>query len=182
MHETPAVEYLQPRARLDGPITLAAPNPGWADEYAAQRGLISDALGSVALRVEHVGSTSVPGLWAKPIIDIVLVVADPGDEAAYVPGLEAPGYALHLREPDWHEHRLLKRQTPAVNLHVFGPGSSEVARMLTFRDWLRSHPEELERYQDTKRELAARHWAHVQEYADAKTAVVEDILARAGSS
>jgi GrpB-like predicted nucleotidyltransferase (UPF0157 family) len=131
--------------------------------------------------VEHVGSTSVPGLAAKPIIDIALVVTDSRDEAAYVPDLEAVGYVLHVREPDWHEHRLLKRDEPAVNLHVFSAESAEVDRMVQFRDRLRSRPDQRALYERTKRELAARHWTHVQNYADAKSAVVEQILSSAAT-
>ncbi len=125
-----------------------------------------------------------PGLAAKPIIDIVAVVADPADEASYVPALEAAGYVLRIREPGWHEHRALVRRRKLgheydVNLHVHPPDSDEIARQVTFRDWLRTHPDDRALYEATKRELAARHWKYVQNYADAKTEVVEQILARA---
>ena len=93
---------------------------------------------------------------------------------------EGAGYVLRIREPQWHEHRLLRGPDTNVNLHVFSQGSVEWDRMVGFRDWLRSHPEDLELYERTKRELAARTWRHVQHYADAKTAVVEEIIARAG--
>lgn len=179
MSDAAQPEYLQPRNRVDGSITIAEPDPAWAEQYARQHACIRAALGLRALQVEHVGSTSVPGLAAKPIIDIVLVVADPADETAYVPDLEAAGYLLHLREPGWNQHRLLKRESPDVNLHVFTTECPEVERMLLFRDWLRARPEELALYQGTKRELAAGRWAHVQDYADAKSSVVEAIMARA---
>lgn len=129
--------------------------------------------------MEHVGSTSVQGLAAKPIIDILLLVSDPSDEDAYVPQLEAAGYLLHGREPGWHQHRLLRGTEPPANVHVFAIGSSEVERMLLFRDRLRAHPDERELYERTKRELAARQWGYVQDYADAKSQVVEEIIARA---
>lgn len=129
--------------------------------------------------MEHVGSTSVPGLAAKPIIDILLLVSDPADEDAYVPQLEAAGYLLHGREPGWHQHRLLRGTEPPANVHVFAIGSSEVERMLLFRDRLRAHPDERELYERAKRELAARRWGYVQDYADAKSQVVEEIIARA---
>jgi GrpB-like predicted nucleotidyltransferase (UPF0157 family) len=121
----------------------------------------------------------VPGLIAKPIIDIVLVVADSADEASYVPALAAEGYVLRIREPDWHQHRLLKGPETDVNLHVFSVGSAEVERMLRFRDLLRANPETRELYAKTKRELARRTWKYVQNYADAKSEVVEAILASA---
>lgn len=129
--------------------------------------------------MEHVGSTSVQGLAAKPIIDILLLVSDPSDEDAYVPQLEAAGYLLHGREPGWHQHRLLRGTEPPANVHVFAIGSSEVERMLLFRDRLRAHPDERELYERAKRELAARRWGYVQDYADAKSQVVEEIIARA---
>ena len=129
--------------------------------------------------MEHVGSTSVPGLAAKPIIDISLAVADSADEQAYVPALEAAGYFLRIREPDWFEHRGFGRRDVRVNLHVFSAGCAEIERMLRFRDHLRRDDADRELYERTKRELAQRQWKYVQHYADAKSAVVEAILARA---
>ena len=120
-----------------------------------------------------------PGLVAKPIIDIALVVPDSGDESAYVPPLEAVGYRLRIRTPDWEEHRMFKGPDTDVNLHVFGPGSSEVDRLISFRDHLRGHAADRERYAAEKRHLAERRWAYMQHYADAKTRIVEDILTRA---
>lgn len=172
-------EFVRPRTEHRAPVHLAEPDATWPDQYAGVAARIEAALGGEVLALEHVGSTSVPGLAAKPIIDISLVVADPTDEPAYVPALEAAGFLLHLREPGWHEHRLLKGSDPAANLHVFGPGCPEVDRMLLFRDRLRAHPDERARYEHTKRELARRTWAFVQDYAEAKSEVVEAILARA---
>jgi GrpB-like predicted nucleotidyltransferase (UPF0157 family) len=166
--------------RLSGSVTLVDYDPEWPRAFAREEERIRAALGERALRVEHTGSTSVPGLAAKPIIDIVLVVRDSADEAAYVPALEAAGYVLRIREPDWHEHRLLK--DTSVNLHVFSEGSVEVERMLLFRDWLRRNLADRELYERTKRELAGKEWQFVQEYADAKSAVVEQIIERARGS
>ena len=166
-------------ARLDGPVLLCAYDPAWPALFAREGRRIRTALGARALRVEHAGSTSVPGLAAKPIVDLVLEVASSADERAWLPSLEAAGYVLRIREPDWFEHRLLKGPDTDVNLHVFPAGCPEVARMLLFRDWLRANPEERELYERTKRALAARTWSHVQDYADAKSDVVAEILARA---
>ncbi len=110
---------------------------------------------------------------------MVMEVADSANEAAYVPPMEAAGYVLRIREPAWHEHRLFRGPDTEINLHVFSAGSSEVERMLLFRDWLRAHPSERQLYEQTKRELASRIWKYTQNYADAKTSVVEQILARA---
>lgn len=134
------------------------------------------------LLLEHAGSTSVPGLAAKPVFDIVLVVADSADESAYAPALESAGYVLRIREPDWFQHRMFKGQDPETNLHVFSEGCSEIDRTLLFRDWLRSNPADRDLYERTKRALAAEEWEHIQNYADAKTAVIGEIIARARAS
>jgi GrpB-like predicted nucleotidyltransferase (UPF0157 family) len=163
-------------------IRLAAHDPDWARQYSREETRIRTALGDTAVRVEHVGSTSVPGLAAKPIIDILLLVPDSMDEPAYLPHLEDAGFSFFLREPEWHEHRLLKGTAPDVNLHVFTVGSPEAARTLLFRDRLRADPGDRALYEDTKRRLASAEWESVQDYADAKTGVVELILSRAGGS
>jgi len=169
-----------PVERHDGRIVLADPDPRWPELYARDAARIRRALGDRVLGLEHVGSNSVPGLPAKPIVDILLVVADPADEPAYLPALEAAGYVLRIREPDWEQHRMLKGPDTDINLHVLGDGSPEIARMVGFRDRLRADPEDRARYEAAKRELAARRWEFVQDYADAKSQVVEEILSRAG--
>jgi GrpB-like predicted nucleotidyltransferase (UPF0157 family) len=171
--------WIGERKRHDAPIALAEYDPAWPVRFEREAARIRAALGDDALRVEHVGSTSVPGLAAKPIIDIVLAVPDSSDEPAYVPMLEAAGYVLRIREPEWFEHRLFKGPDTDVNLHTFSRGCTEIDRMTAFRDWLRTHDDERELYLRTKRELAARTWGYVQEYADAKTEVVEGIIRRA---
>ena len=171
--------YTTPRQRLDGSIHLADPDPGWASSGADAVAAITAALGTGAITVAHVGSTSVPGLAAKPLIDLVLGVEDPTDEDSYVPALAGLGYALYLREPDWHQHRLLRHDDPVVNLHVFAAGALEIDRMVAFRDHLRRDSRDRALYEATKVELAGRTWAHTQDYADAKSDVVADIMSRA---
>jgi GrpB-like predicted nucleotidyltransferase (UPF0157 family) len=166
---------------LSGKILIVDYDSRWLELFRREAENIQAALGSRALRIEHTGSTSVPGLAAKPIIDILLVVADSIDEPAYVPPLDSAGYQLRIREPDWYEHRLFKRENPRVNLHVFSSGCPEIDRVLMFRDWLRSNPADRDLYARTKRDLAAREWPYVQEYADAKTTVIEEILKRAAA-
>jgi GrpB-like predicted nucleotidyltransferase (UPF0157 family) len=162
-----------------GPVVLVDYDPDWPRLFAREEERIRDVLGSRALLIEHAGSTSVPGLAAKPVIDIVLVVADSADEAAYVPALKAVGYVLRVREPEWFEHRLLKDSDASVNVHVFSLGCPEIERMLLFRDWLRRNEADRALYERSKRELAQKEWRYVQHYADAKSDVVEQILARA---
>ncbi len=163
---------------LSAPILLVAYDPTWPDRFQQEAGRIRRALGGQALCIEHVGSTSVPGLPAKPIIDILLVVADSANEMEYANPLKKAGYELHIREPGWHEHRMFKGPENDVNLHVFAVGCPEVARMLAFRDWLRTNEADRELYARTKRTLARREWKYTQDYADAKTPVIEEIMSR----
>jgi GrpB-like predicted nucleotidyltransferase (UPF0157 family) len=160
-------------------ISLVESDPTWPELFRREAERIHTALGSKALQVEHVGSTSVPVLIAKPAIDIVLVVADSADEESYLPALRSYGYPLHHREPEWHQHRMLKGPDTRVNLHVFSAGCSEIERHLLFRNWLRSNSADRDLYARTKLALAQQKWARVQDYADAKTPVITEILARA---
>lgn len=167
------------RLPLNSTIHLAPYDPAWPSMFARQARRIRDVLGNKVLLLEHVGSTSVPGLSAKPIIDIVLAVADSSDEASYVLPLEEQGYVLRVREPDWFSHRLLKPPDVDGNLHVFSAGCEEIERMLMFRDWLQIHDDDRRLYEEAKRELSARIWKYTQNYADAKSKVVQEILTRA---
>jgi GrpB-like predicted nucleotidyltransferase (UPF0157 family) len=164
---------------LAGPVPLAEYDPAWPGLFEREAVRIRATLGERIRLLEHVGSTSVPGLAAKPIIDIVVAVSDSSDEAAYVPPMEAAGYVLRIREPEWLEHRLFKGPDTAVNVHVFTVGEVEIDRMISFRDRLRIHDDDRRLYDRTKRELAARDWKYVQHYADAKTEVVAAIIDRA---
>jgi GrpB-like predicted nucleotidyltransferase (UPF0157 family) len=177
--EVARVELLAERRRHDAPVTLVPYDPAWAERFAEAAEHIRGALGDRVAVLEHVGSTSVPGMAAKPYVDVVLAVPDSADEAEYVPALEAVGFALRAREPHWFEHRFLVSAGKAVQVHVFSAGEPEIDRMIRFRDRLRSSPEDFDRYLAEKRRLAARRWEHVQDYADAKSAVVADIMSRA---
>jgi GrpB-like predicted nucleotidyltransferase (UPF0157 family) len=163
----------------NAPIELVEYNPEWPSMFAREAVRVRAALGRRVLMLEHVGSTSVPGLTAKPIIDMLLIIADSADEGAYVPAMEAAGYTLRIREPDWHQHRMFKGADTEINLHVLSYGCPEIERMLKFRDRLRANDSDRELYLRAKRELARQTWKHVQNYADAKTQVVEEIMARA---
>ncbi|HEY2475071.1 MAG TPA: GrpB family protein [Candidatus Cybelea sp.] len=159
-------------------IVLVQYDPKWPRQFEHEAERVREALCERALRVEHVGSTSVPGLPAKPFIDMLLQVADSSNEPAYVPALESAGYVLRIREPHWHEHRLFNKPGVEIKLHVFGRECLEVSRMLAFRDRLRADPADRELYARTKRALAEREWKYVQDYADAKGHVIEAILGR----
>jgi GrpB-like predicted nucleotidyltransferase (UPF0157 family) len=164
---------------VSGPVVVVEYDPQWPELFRREDQRIRELLGETVVSIEHVGSTSVPDLAAKPIIDIDLVVPSSGDEAAYLPQLEAAGYRLIIREPNWHEHRMLKGPDTNVNLHVFSPGSVESRRHLVFREWLRSHPDDRDRYAGTKLELAGREWADTRDYTFAKNEVIDAIYARA---
>jgi len=164
------------------PIRLCDYDPNWPVLFEKEAQRVNAALGGQIIALEHIGSTSVPGLSAKPIIDMLLVVSDSSNEAAYVPQLEAVGYVLRIREPEWYEHRLLKGPDQDINLHVYSIGCPEIDRCLVFRDWLRSNEGDRLLYENTKKELAKKDWKFVQNYADAKTAVVEEIIARASKA
>ena len=127
-------------------------------------------------------NTSVPDLAAKPIVDILLVVDDSGDETSYAPALERAGYVLRVREKDFHEHRMFRTATKDVHVHVYSPDSPEIDRYLLLRDRLRANKEDRKLYARTKRELAERDWPSMQHYAEAKTEIIEEILVRAAEA
>jgi GrpB-like predicted nucleotidyltransferase (UPF0157 family) len=169
------------KARLAGPgrpVEVAAYDEAWPSEFARLSSIVRTALGDRVLALEHVGSTAVPGLAAKPVIDADLTVADSGDEAAYVPDLEAAGFVLRVREPEWEEHRVLAIEDPKTNLHVWSPGSVEAQRHRAFRDWLRAHDDDRDAYAALKTELAGRGFGDVMDYNNHKAALVYDIYER----
>lgn len=160
-------------------IVIADYDPAWPGRYAEQAATIRAALGTRVRRLGHIGSTAVPGLAAKPLIDVLLVVDDPADEPSYLPALEAAGYELRIREPDFYQHRMLRTPARDVHVHVFAADSPEVERNLLLRDRLRRDDADRELYAATKRRLAAQDWPNMQRYADAKSTVIEAIIARA---
>jgi GrpB-like predicted nucleotidyltransferase (UPF0157 family) len=166
---------------VNGPIRIVDYDPAWPALFEKEAARITAALGDHVFSIEHVGSTAVPGLAAKPRIDILLVVADTADEPAYVPALETAGYVLRIREPEWYEHRVFKGPDTDINLHCFSVGCPEIERMVAFRDRLRSDEADRLLYERAKLDLAGKTWKYVQEYADAKTTVVKEILSRAYS-
>jgi GrpB-like predicted nucleotidyltransferase (UPF0157 family) len=167
-------------AEVTKPITVSPYDQRWPVRYQQEEARIRAALGERALAVEHVGSTAVPGLAAKDRIDIDLIVADPADEDTYVPDLAAAGYTLRTREPHWYQHRCLWTDNHDVNLHVFGPDCDEFLRHLILRDWLRTHPDDRDRYAARKSEAAAQHPLSMAHYVAGKASMIVEILTRAG--
>jgi GrpB-like predicted nucleotidyltransferase (UPF0157 family) len=157
-------------------IVLVPHDPAWADRFAAEEARIRAALGERAVRVDHVGSTSVPGLVAKPIVDVDVSVADVEDEPAYLPALLAAGYELRVREPG---HRLVRTPARDVHVHVCSAGSAWERDHLAFRDRLRASPADRDAYAALKQRLAQQDWPAMDDYADAKGPLIREILARA---
>ncbi|WP_285729696.1 GrpB family protein [Nocardiopsis sp. ATB16-24] len=175
----PAPEF---RNLVNGRVRLSEYDPKWPYLFEREATRVRAALGDRVLLFEHVGSTAVPGLAAKPCVDLLLVVADSSDEPAYLPDLEAAGYSLVIREPDWYEHRVLKGAEVNLNLHVFSRGCEEAERMRRFRDLLVADADARERYLAVKRELAERTWDRIQDYSEAKSDIVERLLAEADAA
>ncbi|WP_027929629.1 GrpB family protein [Amycolatopsis thermoflava] len=159
------------------PVRIVPYDPDWPRRYRDLAAGIRTALGPAALDLEHVGSTSVAGLAAKDVIDIDLTVADPRAEHTYVPPLERLGYVLTIREPSFHEHRCLTLAEPRVNLHVYGPDCPEAIRHRLFRDWLRTHPDDRERYQKAKL-AAVPGGGTVMDYNARKQQTIRDVYDR----
>jgi len=160
------------------PVVVVPYDATWPAQFDRLEAMVRTALGDRVLALEHVGSTSVPGLAAKPVIDADLTVTDSADEAAYLPDLEAAGFVLRVREPEWEEHRVVGIETPKTNLHVWSPGSVEPLRHAAFRDWLRHHPEDRDAYGSLKTELAGRGFTEVMDYNNHKAELVYDIYER----
>jgi GrpB-like predicted nucleotidyltransferase (UPF0157 family) len=176
-----AAVRIGPPEVLNSGIYLVPYDPEWPGLFEREALRIRSILGERVALLEHAGSTSVPGLSAKPVIDIVLAVPDSANEAAYVPDMEAYGYVLRVREADWHEHRLFKGPDTNINLHTFTMGCSEIERMLRFRDHLRTDEADRLLYERTKHDLSQRTWKYTQHYADAKSEVVNDMIGRIGA-
>jgi GrpB-like predicted nucleotidyltransferase (UPF0157 family) len=156
-------------------IVIADYDPRWPQRFEAEAVRIRRALGARALRIEHIGSTAVPGLAAKPIIDILVGVDDPDDASDLRPRLERSGYELRVREPG---HLMFRTPARDVHVHVWRDSDPEVKRHLRFRDRLRSSPADRAAYEHLKRNLARREWSDMNEYADAKSGLIGAILAR----
>jgi GrpB-like predicted nucleotidyltransferase (UPF0157 family)/predicted ester cyclase len=163
---------LEPVTRLE----IVAYDPSWPARFETERARIASAIGDLALRIEHIGSTSIPGLAAKPIIDILVVVPKITDDPRFVPALEAAGYELRVTEPD---HRMFRTPVRDVHVHLFEQGSQEIIDYFDLRDWLRRDADGRERYASVKRDLAERPWRDMNDYADAKSPIVQDTLRRA---
>ena len=151
----------------------------WAQDYLQHRRRILAAVTAVGVDVEHIGSTSVPGLAAKPIVDVVVVVPDITAEEDYLDGLLAAGYELRVREPG---HRLVRTPARDVHVHVYGRGDAAVDEYRLLRDHLRADAGDRALYEGVKRSLLDRRWGDMNAYSDAKDEVIATIKDRARSA
>jgi len=155
-------------------------DPGWSSRFETESARIEAALGDRVVRVEHVGSTAVPGLGAKPVVDIQVSVRSMVPRAAYVEPLAQLGYRWAL-DPWTDEHEFFSRDEDgrrAFHIHVCGEGSEWEQRHIAFRDWLRNHPDDAAAYERLKRDLAERHPRDTYTYAAEKTAFIREVEAR----
>ncbi|MEW8507230.1 MAG: GrpB family protein [Candidatus Thiodiazotropha sp.] len=159
-------------------VVISEYDDQWPEIFQRHERVIGEALGDIAVHIEHIGSTSVPGLAAKPIIDILVVVPDPGEESSYLPALAVAGYELRVREPEFDEHRMVRTPERDVHVHIFPPHSKEIDRYMAFRNQLRTNSVDRIRYGQAKRMLAERVWEDMNEYADAKSEVIEEIISK----
>jgi GrpB-like predicted nucleotidyltransferase (UPF0157 family) len=160
-------------------IVISDYDPSWPAQFERERSRLREVLGSIAQQIEHIGSTSVPGLAAKPTIDVLVTVEAPDDDAVTGPAMESAGYELRVREPG---HRMFRTPTGGVHVHLWSPASPEVERYVSFRDQLRRSPEDRLAYERLKRALARQEWTDMNEYAFAKGALIEAIIAKARPS
>jgi GrpB-like predicted nucleotidyltransferase (UPF0157 family) len=157
-------------------IVIADYDPTWPTRFEDERERIRGALGAVALRVEHFGSTAVPGLAAKAIVDVLVTVEDLDE--TLVPALEAAGYELRVREAG---HLMFRTPARDVHVHLWADRDPEVQRHLLFRDRLRDSIADRDSYEQLKRRLATRDWDDMNDYADAKADLISAIVARASA-
>ena len=150
-------------------------DPTWPLRFQQERERMQRVLGPTALGIEHIGSTAVPGLAAKPIIDVLVTVQDPDDESALRAALAPAGYELRVGEPG---HRMFRTPQRDVHIHIWGQSDPEAERYLAFRDRLRSSSKDRAEYEQLKRALATREWSDMNEYADAKADLIAAIIAR----
>lgn len=172
----PGMEFTTGSERADGAIEVAVYDERWPARFAEWQARLAAALGPKAIRIEHVGSTAVPGLVAKPIVDIQVSLADTEAEEAYVPAIERAGVRLRAREPGHRYFRPPADRPRDVHIHACEAGSAWERDHLLFRDYLRAHPVARDAYAELKRELVARYPDDRLAYTDAKSAFILDAL------
>jgi GrpB-like predicted nucleotidyltransferase (UPF0157 family) len=161
------------------PVRLDEADPGWPARYEEVRARLAEALGATAVRIDHVGSTAVPGLAAKPVIDIQVSVPDVEDEAAYRPVIEGLRFPMRSREPGHRYFRTPPRTVHRIHIHVCQAGSDWERDHLLFRDYLRAHPAVTSRYAEVKHTLVERYRDDRLGYTEGKTPFIRNAVREA---
>jgi GrpB-like predicted nucleotidyltransferase (UPF0157 family) len=175
----PGFEIVPGSDRGVDPIELVPYDPAWPARFDSWKARLLEVLPSAARRIDHVGSTAVPGLAAKPVIDIQVSVEDLFDEAAYVPAIESVGIQLRSRDDEHRFFRPFEGRPREVHVHVCSAGSDWERRHLVFVAYLRADAEARDAYLKAKQSAAAR-WADDRiAYTEAKDVVIREILERA---
>ena len=164
-------------------VVVVSYDPIWPKQYEEEKDRLQKALGLIIAQIDHIGSTAVPGLGAKPIIDIMIALNNVAEVNGCILPLKNIGYEP-LGEngiPGRHFFRKLSKETGirTHHLHVVGAGNDFIAKHLLFRDYLRSHPETARQYYQLKKELSSEHGDDRNSYTDAKTQFIESVLAKA---
>jgi GrpB-like predicted nucleotidyltransferase (UPF0157 family) len=166
------------------PVIVVPYNPAWPEEFARECGSIAAAFGEIHITIHHIGSTSVPGMHAKPVIDILAVVASIDAVDAKNAHFTTLGYEP-LGEFGIPGRRYFRKNNPAGDrthqIHAFQRGSQQIERHLAFRDFLRAHPAEADQYAALKRRLAEEHPDDIEAYMDGKDGFIRDIDAKAAA-
>ena len=161
------------------PVEVVDYDPRWPKLFERMRKRLAKELGAAAVRIDHVGSTAVPGLAAKPVIDIQVSVPDVEDEGAYVAAIERCGQALRYREKGHRYFRPPPGRKRTYQVHVCSAGSQWERDHLLFRDFLRAHADEARRYEAMKYDVAGHHRGDRIGYNDAKGPLIQELTAAA---
>lgn len=163
-------------------VAVHPPNPHWQTQAAAESQQVTQALGETVVAIHHIGSTAIPGIYAKPIIDLLVEVCDIAAVDDRNPFMAALGYQV-MGEFGLPGRRYFRKDNAAGvrthHVHVFAAGSPEVVRHLAFRDFMTAHPDHAQAYSDLKRELAAQYPTDIDGYMDGKDAFVKEMQQRA---
>jgi GrpB-like predicted nucleotidyltransferase (UPF0157 family) len=173
------------RERYPGPIVIRDYDPSWPAQFEAERARVSGALGSIVVTIEHVGSTAVPGLAAKPIIDLLAGVESLPAARERVGAMRAIGYTHMAEYEAWLPDEMLFRKGPpgpwTHHVHVMEPASARWDEFVLVRDHLRAHPDTAAAYAELKRALALRFGDDIEGFRAAKRPFLADVLRRARS-
>jgi GrpB-like predicted nucleotidyltransferase (UPF0157 family) len=159
-------------------VDVVLPDPAWRSQFEAEAGAIAPILQDTLKAIHHIGSTSIPGIYAKPIIDILVEVASLAAVDAQTLGFQALGYTA-MGEFGIPGRRYFRKDNSegirTHHIHIFESGSKQITRHLDFRDYLTAHPDEAQQYSDLKRKLAQQYSQDIEGYMDGKDGFIQAI-------